>query len=458
MSWTVPVALYGWIAVVAIAFAVLTPPRAVLLCYFAGWMFLPVASLEALGFFDYSKSTAIPLLVFVAMFVFDGERVARFRPRWLDLPVAVFCAVPVATSLSNGLGLYDGVSAATYQTITWGLPYLTGRIYFSSPEGARQLALAMLAAGLVYAPFCLWEIRMSPQLHATVYGFHQHEWVQTLRGGGYRPMVFMQHGLMVGLWMCAASLVGLALWMSGAQRRMWGIPLWLAVPGLIVTTVLCKSFGAVVLLIVGALALWTMRATRVSLPMALLLCIPSLYVTARVSGAWTGDEMVDAVRAVSAERASSLEFRIDAEEKLRATAAQQPIFGWGGWNRSLARRTGDPQRVSLVTIDSLWIIAFGKNGLVGLASLFLAFLLPVIALWRRCPPRLWDRAAAIWPWALALVLALYALDSMVNAMINPIYFVMAGGLAGFAPLRQRAPARVAVLRVEPRAAVGAHLR
>lgn len=455
MSWTVPVALYGWIPLVAIFFAMMPAPRAVLLSYFAGWMFLPVANLDALGFFDYSKATAIPLVVTLAIVAFDGQRFLALRPRWFDLPIAVFCAVPLATSLSNDLGWYDGLSAMTYQTIGWGLPYLTGRLYFASAEGTKQLAMAMLFAGLAYAPLCLWEMRMSPQLHATLYGFHQHEWVQTLRGGGYRPMVFMQHGLMVGLWMCAASIVGVALWASGSVRRVWGIPISFAVLGLLATTVFCKSFGAITLLGVGVLALWTMRAARTALPMAVLLCIPTVYVATRVSGAWAGGEMVAAVREVSDARADSLEFRINAEEKLRLKAEQQPVFGWGGWNRNLARRFDDPTQTNLVTIDSLWIIVFGKNGFVGLASLLAIFVLPVWILWQRCPPSFWDRGRAVWPWALALVFTLYALDSMVNAMINPVYLLMAGGLSGLAPVRSRAATPIAVARAKSRVAVGA---
>ena len=55
--------------------------------------------------------------------------------------------------------------------------------------------------GLIYVPLCLFEVRMSPQLHNMVYGFAQHSFGQTVRGGGWRPMVFMQHGLAVGLFM-----------------------------------------------------------------------------------------------------------------------------------------------------------------------------------------------------------------------------------------------------------------
>lgn len=440
MSWTIPFALYAWIPLVALVFVVLTPARAVLFTFLAGWLFLPIPGIEVFGF-DYNKSTAVPLIVFLAVALFDGARLARFRPRLVDLPIAVFCAAPLASSLGNDLGVYDGLTGVTYQTIIWGLPYLIGRLYFAAPPGLKQLAVGIFAAGLVYAPLCLWEIRMSPQLHAWVYGVHQHEWVQTLRAGGYRPMVFMHHGLMVGLWMSAASLIGIALWSSGALRRLWGIPLPIAVPVLIATTILSKSFGSIVLLVAGAGILLLMRFVRTSLPLALVVCLPLTYVGLRVSGAWAAANLVEVVSEVSPERAHSLAFRIDAEERLRVRAEQQPIVGWGGFGRSFVRQFDDPTRKETATLDSLWIIVFGKHGALGLASLLLAFLVPVLVLWRRSPPALWRHSAAAWPWALALVLTLYAIDSLVNAMVNPVYLLIAGGLCGLAPAPARAPAQ-----------------
>ena len=42
-NWLVSLAMFGWIPLVFLAFMVLTPPRAALACYIAGWLFLPVA-------------------------------------------------------------------------------------------------------------------------------------------------------------------------------------------------------------------------------------------------------------------------------------------------------------------------------------------------------------------------------------------------------------------------------
>lgn len=441
MNWFVPVALLGWMPLVAVLFATLRPQRAVLAAYVAGWLFLPVADLQLLGFFDYSKGTAVPLVVFAAVLVFDSAALRRLHFSRLDLPVIAFSAAPLLSSLANGLGWYDALSACMYQTIHWGLPYLMGRAYFHSAQGLRQLALGLLAGGLVYAPLCLWEIRMSPQLHATLYGFHQHDWTQTLRLGGYRPMVFMQHGLMVGLWMGAASVIGVALWLAGGTRKLWGMPVAPLVVVLLVTGVLCKSFGATILVLVGVLALLAMRSLRTSLPMALLLFLPSTYVLVRTAGDWSGAEATELVGEIDSERAHSLAFRLEAEERLRLKAAEKPLLGWGGWGRSFVRRSDDPLQQDTVITDSLWILVFGKYGAVGLIALLACFGVPVLALWRRCPPRRWAIPGAVLPWALALVLTLYAIDCLVNAMENPVYLLIAGALSGAAATRPGAPAR-----------------
>jgi hypothetical protein len=447
MNPSVAVALYAFVPLVAVLFAYLPASRAALASYLVGWLFLPVVDTEVFGFFDLSKGTAVPLIVFAAMLAFDSQRVFRFRLSLVDLPVAVFCLVPMASSVSNDLGTHDAFAAPMYQTIRWGLPYFTGRVYFSSVQGFQQIARGVLAGALIYVPLCLWEIRMSPQLHATLYGSHQHNFDQTLRGGGYRPMVFLDHGLMLGLWMGAASLIGLVLWRSGTLKKIGGIPVSLAVPVLVVTFVLCKSFGALVLFLIGMLVLWSARGWRSSLPMALLVCIPPAYVATRTVVGWSGSNLTALVAEVDQDRAQSLAFRMEAEEALRVKAAEQPLLGWGGFGRSFVRRFEDVRRSDTVVTDSLWIIVFGKYGFVGLAALLSSFLVPIVVLWRRCPPRTWWRPDAACAWALATVLTLYALDSLVNAMVNPLYFVIAGAVGGLA----LAPVRVPESRASARA-------
>src|SRR6185436_11870738 len=163
-----------------------------------------------------------------------------------------WCVVcPFVASMANRLGPYDGFQDMTNRTLSLGIIYVLGRIYFHDPKGLQDLALGLFVSGLVYMPLCLLEIRLSPQLHTWVYGFHQHDFSQSWRLGGWRPTVFMGHGLEVGFWMTSATLSGIWLWQSGVVRRILTFPAWIWLLALGLTTLLCKSSGAIVLLAVG---------------------------------------------------------------------------------------------------------------------------------------------------------------------------------------------------------------
>src|SRR4051812_49225914 len=206
MSPLVPIVLFGWVPLVMALFASMPARRAVITAYIAGVLFLPCTGYKLPGVPDYSRATATSFLVLIGVVLFDSGRLLRFRPSLLDLPMAVFCVVPLLSSLTNGMGGYDGLSAVVHQTILWGGPYFMGRLYLGEIAAHRELALGILIGAVVYIPLCLLEVRLSPQLHNWVYGFHAHQFAQTIRLGGYRPVVFMEHGLAVGLWMGTASV------------------------------------------------------------------------------------------------------------------------------------------------------------------------------------------------------------------------------------------------------------
>ena len=192
-------------------------------------LFLPVYEYEIRFFPEYNKMTATCLGVFCATLLFDSDRILRFRPKLMDFPMVVLCVSPLISSLTNGLGAYNGGSDVFKEGVKWMLPYFLGRIYFNDMRGMRELAIGIFLGGLVYVPLCLFEIRFSPQLHRLFYGFHPSGFTQVVRMGGYRPTVFLIHGLMVGMWMTAASLCGFWLWQTRSIQRLFGLPMWLLV-------------------------------------------------------------------------------------------------------------------------------------------------------------------------------------------------------------------------------------
>lgn len=425
----VAIALAGWIFVVPLLFAMLKPRRAVLVAFFFAWLFLPEGGIALPGLPDLTKISATGFGALLGVLLFDARRVAGYRFSWVDVPIVVWCAVPLASSLANGYGLYDGASAVLTQAAVWGVPYLIGRLYFNDLKSLRELAIAVFVGGLIYVPLCLWEVRMSPQLHRMIWGYHPTPFGMTVRFGGYRPMVFMQHGLMVGLWMTSATLVGVWLWTSGSLKRIFALPMSLPVGALAVTTVLCKSTGALVLLIGGLGLLFAGRQIRTPLLLLAAVAVAPLYMGLRATGAWSGQNLVQMASMLDEERARSLAGRMENEDLLVERAKMKQMLGWGSWGdwRVKDEVTGKDITVS----DGMWIITYGKTGLIGLCSLTATLLLPVLLLARRIRFANWAHHAAAAPAAMAVLLILYAIDNLLNAMLNPIFMLGAGALSGF---------------------------
>jgi len=430
MSLLVPAVMFGWIPAVIALFAMLPPRRAVIAAFLIAWLFLPMAGYSLQGLPDYTKMSATCFGVFLGAALFDSSRLTTFKLRWIDLPMIVWCLCPFASSMSNDLGLYDGVTAVFHRTVAWGLPYFIGRLYFSDLDGLRELAIGVFIGGLIYVPLCLYEIRMSPQLHTIIYGYHQHSFAQTLRFGGWRPTVFMQHGLMVGMWMISASLAGVWLWMSGTMKKMGNIPLPYFLIPLLVTTVLVKSFGALVLLVVGLAALFATKYVNSRTALCCLILVPPVYMVMRTSG-YGRDQLVDmAERVGGEERAGSLDARLRQEDVLSDKALEQPLFGWGGWGRNMVY--DESGNKALRGNDGFWIIVLGTNGLVGLSAVYAAFLLPVGVLIWRTRPEVWSSPAGGALVALSVILLLHMIDCIPNGMINPIFTLICGGVSSAA--------------------------
>ncbi|WP_416676293.1 O-antigen ligase domain-containing protein [Egbenema bharatensis] len=431
---TTPLVMFLWIPVVIYLFSRFPARKAVVISFLVAWLFLPQAVLELPGIPNYTKTSATCYGILLATIIYDVGRFSTFRFSLLDLPMAIWCLCPFVSSISNDLGAYDGVSATMNQVMTWGIPYFLGRIYINSLDGFRLLATGIFMGGLVYIPFCLIENRFSPQLHRIVYGDHAFlDFGQSIRLGGFRPTVFMHHGLAVGAFMMVATLSGIWLWRAGTLKRLWDIPVKWLVWALFITFILVRSTGAYGLLAFGVGIMIVGRRFRSALPIFLLILgiFAYLYVNT-FTESYVTDQILDNLGGVFPEdRLQSLEFRFFNEELLAQRAQQRFWFGWGGFGRALVQIDPLNPWSGITVQDSLWIIAFGHHGIVGLTSLFVSMLLPVIVLfWSRYPARQWFNPQVAPAIVLAVGVVLYMVDCILNAMINPLYILAVGGIAG----------------------------
>lgn len=416
------VLLLGWIPAVMGIFAILPPRRAMIASFVTSWLLLPAAGYGLPGLPDYTKTTATSVGILLAAAVFCPDRLLRIRPRWFDLPMVGWCVAPFLSSLTNGLGAYDGASGLVAAMVNWGLPYLIGRAFMGDRESFRELAIAIVIGGLIYTLPCLLEIRFSPLLSSKLYGISGWEGE---RFSGYRPRVFLSKGLELGMWMSSASMLGYWLWASGGLKRLWGLPFGLLLIYLMAVTILCRSTGALLLSAAGIAVYVEARLLKTAvLSWAILLASP-LYVATRATGIWSARELGELTTSmINEERAESVLFRVINENMLIDKALERPAFGWGGYGRS--RVYVEDRDVSVT--DGLWIIALGQYGFFGLACFTSTLLLPAALLPSRFAAARW-RAADVAPGVgLTVLMSLYMLDNLSNAMPNPIYFMVVGGL------------------------------
>lgn len=447
MTILVPIALFGWIVVVLLLFRSLPSRRAAIVAFLGAWMFLPAGveyKLPSLPAYDRGSATVIAVLLATA--VFDPAKFRGLSLRRLDLPILVWCLCPFASSLSNGLGAYDGFSAVMRQTIVWGMPYLLGRMYLRRLEDVQELAYLTFLAGLVYVPLCLYEIRMSPNLSYDLYGLGGGSGIEygELGKWGSRPSVFMGSALTVGLFMTAASVMGAWLWATGAVRQIRGYSTGWLLAILLGTTVMCKNLGALMLLAMGLTVLFSISRLRSRALIYLLLVAAPMWILLRSTGAWSAAPLVDAVSSIHADRADSLLTRLRNEDMLAAKALEQPAFGWGGWGRN---RVYDEKGEDQSLTDGMWIIAMGSCGVTGLIAYLGTLLLPPLVLLRRIPKSCLTHPAVAGAVASAIFIILYSIDGLFNTVTaNPVYLVCVGGVVNAASAaavltRRTAPAR-----------------
>ncbi|MBD2329064.1 O-antigen ligase domain-containing protein [Alkalinema sp. FACHB-956] len=426
----IPIVLFGWLGIVFFLFKHLPPHRALIISFVTAYLFLPVYSYPIPGLPAYGKMSATCYAVLFSAIFLDWYYVKLFRPSLIDLPMLVWCTCPFMSSMMNGLGAYDGFRAASEQIAYWGVPYFFGRLYLGNLAGLKALAIGMLAGGVVYAPLCLFEFRMSPQLHTMLYGVpvNDYAFMQSIRKGGYRPILFNVHGLSVALWMALVTIIGIWLWQSGTLTRLWRISIHHLIGGLTAVVIIIQSTGAWLYLLLSFAILITIRFLRTTLLVLVLVATIASYLYVATTGAFNGDQLVQLVSStINPERAQSLEFRFDNEKNLITKARQRMLFGWAGWGRS---RVYNEYGLDVSVTDSFWVMTFGTTGVFGLTAVTTVILLPVVLLTYYYPAKTWLHPKIAPAAAIAIVLVFYMMDNLVNSMGNSVYVLAIGSLSG----------------------------
>jgi hypothetical protein len=101
-----------------------------------------------------------------------------------------------------------------------------------------------------------------------------------------------------------------------------------------------------------------------------------------------------------------------------------------GWGRGLGAWQTEEYGAEHTVVDSLWVLTFGHAGAVGLVGLLGVFLLPMVLVLRDYRVEQWSHPLIAPIVALAMVLVLYMLDHLMNAMVNPVFMLAVGAVSG----------------------------
>lgn len=423
MYLTVPLSLVGMLFCGPLLFLLMPPRRAAIALVLLGTMFLPNAGykIPILRVFDKSSSTVFAVVL--GVLIFDLGRLARYRFHWVDIPMLVWCICPMASSISNDLGPYDGLAESMSHIISWGLPYAIGRLYITDRKGVHDLVFGFIIAGLVYLPFCLLEMRGGPFFHQKVYGFYPHNWWEQLKGTSWRPSVFFMHGLWLCGFMAYAAICALCVSRTKSSSRHWIFWGAIALSGMVLKA---GSNGAIAMLSIAGMVIFSGKYRR--LAYWVLILIPIVYTTTRIFG-WDGQNIVEFYGGKKTGAGQSMETRRILENAIISRALERPLFGWGGYGRSVKVATG---RGMDAWTEAIWTKAIGERGLVGLWAWMLSGLLPAWLALRfiDCRRFLWLEDGTIF--ALILIVPLQMIYGLVVLDYSPINSLCVGALASFA--------------------------
>lgn len=426
--------LVFWPVVTMMLFILLPAHRALMWSVLGAYLVLPVGtSFEIPVVPSLDKTVISNLSILLCCFLFVREKwLGALKDPAVVALAATFVLSPFFTAFFNpepliyadrfipGLTMYDALAQAAVNAITL-IPFIAAYGLINNDERRWQVIIILVTAALAYSVLMLIEVRLSPQLHRMIYGFFPHSFGQQMRDGGFRPVVFLGHGLLVAIFCAMAITAAMARWRDAKshQRTRAG----LVAVYFVVLLLLCKSVGAILLAAVFAPLIAFLRAKHIAAISAAASIMILLYPSVRSAGLVPTATISELTASLSEDRAGSLGVRLLNEDQLLQRAAEKPIVGWGSWGRNRIYSPEDGKDLS--TTDGAWIIMLGTWGWIGyLTSFGLLCLGSARLFWHR--KRL--ASISIAPAALCVLLAINLMDSIPNASIRPITWLFAGAI------------------------------
>jgi len=431
--------LLGWPLIAVRLYQLKTIQEATLWTIIGGFMLLPVKTTVPFPvIWQLGKDTMLVFSAIVGCWLIKRQKIKFFTNIGLlqVLVIMLFVGRIMTVELNSGSLIVGGrflkglTSADLRSTIIVTFvqlaPFLIGRQFFRSYEDQLLMFRFLVIAGLIYSIPMFYEVRMTPQLHTMIYGYFPHSFLQQARDGGFRPVVFMGHGLLVAFFTVCVLISVVTLDKVGEKIR----KRTLSLVGyyFVFVLILCKSKAALLYGLFAFVAVKKISYTN-QFRMAIFLVILTLtYPILSITKIFPHQQVIElATEYMGAERAASLSFRFDNERILLAHGSEHFFFGWGGWgrNRVYDKETGRDISVT----DGRWIITFGTSGFLGYIAEYGLLALCVFRA-KSAVKRSKDEKELTLLAAHALLVALMMVDQLPNASLSSWLWLVAGILLG----------------------------
>jgi len=438
-------ALIAWIIVSIVLMMDRNNARGFTLAFLGALMFLPAAyEIKLPGAPDIEKDNVASIGVLLGTILFHPRLFDRFKLHPIDFVFLLIIQARFITSFMNDFGMYDGFSRSVGFVLNFMLPVFLARVHLGTPRSMRTFLLGLIGAAVIYVPLAMWAFRMSPQIHTTVYGYFQHVFQQHARGGFWRPIVFLEHALLLGRFFAFAAFLAMFPMRKDLENLFGRVGSFIFLAPLLGLT-LQMSLGPIFLFVLLCGGYLVIRQH-----------VWIGYVMPGIAFAWlisvfAGSQLlygtVDQFEVITPARAQSLEYRLIALQEYRGIILDQPVFGHGGWGHG---------RIEGRATDSEALIRLLDSGFVGASFYFLWWFLMMYCAYQAMR---WtngtvfsSRAAAV-----GLLTSLGLCVCVIDAALDQHLVLLAGGMFAIYQWLQTRP-ELPALPAQQHNAHGAALR
>ena len=405
-------------------------------------MYLPASyAFDLPGLPPLDKNNLATLGVLIGMAISQPQKLMSIGIGKIVIGTTLFSLIcSIGTALTNsdtwfsgpvtiqGLRPYDIMSLFVATILNVIIPLFIGRALFNTIDDALTLLATWAKVMIPYTVLMLIEVRMSPQIHTWLYGYYPHSFAQTMRASGFRPNVFMNHGLTLAFFLLMAALSALIV------HRVRKSPPKLKNSGFIYVylmtfLVFCRSLAPFIYLIPSYFAIRFAQPRQQITIAKILVLIVFLYPTLRLQPWFPSEELLEMAEEVSPQRRQSLQFRFENEETLLISSRERPLWGWGGYGRG---HTYDPfTGQDLTIIDGQWIGSLSASGYLGMLAYFVP-VFGVVYVASGAIRRTRDQREKAVIGGMCMMLAIYGVNTLPNSTADFMHLFLSGSIYGIA--------------------------